>query len=259
MKTGTTIALITLFVCAFYGFAVAAEQEGSTPKEWDIRIIPYAWLMSTDGEVSAGGLTQPFEADFSDIVDNLNIALMLRFEASKGKWGFISDVIYADLEREFETPVVAVSVNPTLLIADLDVSYLLFESDHEVSQGPVWSFDLIGGIRFWDAEAELTVGPMSVSADKQWVEPVIGGRVRVQTSEKWGFGLRGDIGGGELDLDKQFTWGFVLTADYRISESISLDFGYRFMSIDIETGSGLSHLKLDTDLHGPGLALTFHF
>lgn len=237
--------------------APVAEQQA---KNYSIRITPYVWFMSTDGDVTVKGITKPFEADFSDIVDKMNIAFMLGLEATWNKFGLNLDGIYADLESETDTPLGTVTVNPTMFIAEADVTYNLFEKGEDPSKGRAWFFDVLGGIRYWNTEVEISLpNTEDVDDTRDFITGLIGGRVRVNLTPKWLLGFRADygIGSTESDLD-QTTWNLVGYLNYTINETFSLDFGYRYMNIEMESDED-NGLQMDTNLFGPVLALTISF
>ena len=78
---------------------VSAEEKPDKDREWEFRVAPYFWFVSMDGNVTAKGQKSDVDTDFSDIWDELNIAGMVTFDARKDNWGFLGDVIYADLGK----------------------------------------------------------------------------------------------------------------------------------------------------------------
>jgi hypothetical protein len=65
-----------------------------------------------DGNVTAKGQKSDVDTDFSDIWDELNIAGMVTFDARKDNWGFLGDVIYADLGKS--KSVGSIDIDPTV-------------------------------------------------------------------------------------------------------------------------------------------------
>ena len=57
--------------------------------------------MGLDGTMQlGGGPTGEFEVDFKDAFDNLETAFTVHFEASKGRWGLLADVMYLNIKGE---------------------------------------------------------------------------------------------------------------------------------------------------------------
>ena len=74
--------------------AGTSEAAAAEPDEWEFGLNVYAWVAAIKGTTSGGG---DIDIPFSDIVSNLDMALMLGGEAHKGKWSILSDFIYMDL------------------------------------------------------------------------------------------------------------------------------------------------------------------
>ncbi|MFA9420997.1 MAG: hypothetical protein ACERLB_12675, partial [Gammaproteobacteria bacterium] len=57
-------------------------QESDADNGWQFAIAPYLWGSDVSGQTQRG---QPIDVDIGDIVDNLESALMVSFEARKNK------------------------------------------------------------------------------------------------------------------------------------------------------------------------------
>ena len=66
-------------------------------------MAPYAWFVSLEGDVTVKGRKSEIDMDFSDIWDEMNIGVMIAFEAGNGRWGILSNVIYANLGQDTTT------------------------------------------------------------------------------------------------------------------------------------------------------------
>ena len=117
------------------------------------------------------------------------------------------------------------------------------------------SLDLIGGIRYYDLEAEITVvgAPPRVDKSQDWVDAMLGARYICNFTDKWSFMARGDIGFGGSDL----TWNLAGLFEYQPWKHVSLLAGYRYMDIDYEDGSGADLFKYDVSMYGPLLGVNF--
>ncbi len=89
------------------------------------------------------------------------------------------------------------------------------------------------------------------------VDPLLGARVRRALNDRWQAHLRGDIGGFGVGSD--FTWNLEVDASVRVTERLSLIFGYRVLNIDYDEGVGLQRFLFDAGISGPrfGMALSF--
>ena len=120
------------------GNVSAADQSD----DWEIRLTPYLWGMAVDG-TSEIGLLPPADIDagFDDILSNLNMALSLHTEFAKGRWTFVIDPTYVDLQIDGAVssaiPQADVDLEITILLVELWSSYKV--ADH---------WELLGGLRW---------------------------------------------------------------------------------------------------------------
>lgn len=111
---------------------------------WTFDATLYGWLTGLDGDIGIGGFDVGFDESFLDIVDDLNFAAMLRFEARNGRWGAIVDGFYVDLGVSGNPPgplYDSAGVEMSQFIGELAVAYRVYE-------GPSGFVDLYGGFRY---------------------------------------------------------------------------------------------------------------
>jgi len=175
----------TIFFVA--GNVTAADRSD----EWEIRLTPYLWAMAVDGTSQIGVLPPAdIDASFGDILDNLNMALSLHTEFAKGRWTFVIDPTYVDLQIDS-------AISSTIPQADvgLEITIWLVElwSSYEVTD----HWELLGGLR-WQSQsigADGTVFNMPLDvevADEDWTDFFVGVRASYELSEKWLFTARVD-------------------------------------------------------------------
>jgi hypothetical protein len=117
-----------------------------------------------------------------------------------------------------------------------------------------WYFDALAGARYVRIDVDVDAGLLpTFSRDKDWVDPFIGGRFRLDLSEKWAVSLRGDIGG--FDVGSELSWNATALLGYRLSERTTAAFGYRHLDIDYEDGD----FMFDAQFSGPYFGLSFRF
>jgi len=117
------------------------------------------------------------------------------------------------------------------------------------------ALDLIFGGRFYGLETEIDIvgAPLRIDKDKDWADAMLGARYIWTITDKWDFIARGDIGFGGSDLALNLAGLF----NYQPLKHVSLLFGYRYMDIDYEDGSGADLFKYDMTMHGPLLGVNF--
>lgn len=77
--------------------------------------------------------------------------------------------------------------------------------------------------------------PTSFSANKDWVDPIIGVRAQWNINDKWFLAGKSDIGGFGVGSD--LTWTMQGTVGYNFTEKVSAELGYRYMDTDYEDGA----------------------
>ena len=131
------------------------ETPASPASPWEFRIQPYGWLTGLDGTSGVGPLTADIDASFSDILEQLEMAAALQFEARNGRWGLIADGFYSKLGPSGSPPgplYSEVDLELKQFIGELSIAYRIYET-------PTAFVDLYAGMRYnnlsLDVEAEL--------------------------------------------------------------------------------------------------------
>ena len=97
---------------AILGGAHARADDTPATAPWQLSVTPYLWATALKGDVRVGRTKRQVDASFNDILDNLNGALMLSLELRKGRFGLLSDTVYADLEDNAATAEVGSRSTP---------------------------------------------------------------------------------------------------------------------------------------------------
>lgn len=236
------------------GFAGAQPASPASPAsdDWEFLLTPYLWASGLSGTVGIAGRDADFEVSAKDLIQSLDFGFMGNFEARRGRWSLGTDLVYTDLGKDvtFETS----SEIPGAQNPRLDMSMTIIEAD--VGYQFAKSLDVLAGIRGVKASSSLGVDAGTLAeADGSFVDPIVGLRFRRNLSEKFWVSLRGDAGGFGVGSD--FSWFLNGVGGYRVSQLISLDFGYRVWDFDVESDSDLK--RLDAALAGVAFGLTFHF
>jgi hypothetical protein len=231
-ETSRILASLLVVACIFTatGRALAAdpamraappviEVPDTPPPAWTFRFVPYGWLISLNGSQTVRGRSVKVDASFADIVENSDslVALMGTVEARNGPLAFYGDLVWSKIgvsessvrTRTFapgitRTVGTALDVEAEMAIAEVGVAY-------EVARlGPL-AFDILGGARYWYQEVDLSlerartldmgdlelVGLRAVarSGSVDWLDQVIGARMRYAVAPGHELFLRGDVGG----------------------------------------------------------------
>jgi hypothetical protein len=86
-----------------------------------------------------------------------------------------------------------------------------------------------------------------------FVDPVIAARWRQAVAPRWSTLVYADTGGFGVGSDA--TWQVLALANYQARNNLFLSMGYRHLSVDYREHGR----RLDVDLSGPMLGLTFLF
>ncbi len=248
---------------ALFIFSVPAMADEI--EEWKFSISPYLWMPHIDGEIIVKNHEAKFDMDFNDIFNLVNYGLMLRGEAWHGKYGLMADVMYLNLSKEvnMEHPYVNVEakISGKAVFSDFTLGYQL--KDFPQMSGV--SFEALAGFRYVYLQAKLnyegTAGPTVYDGKWQdreyWFDPILGGRVKINLTDKLLVAVRADVGGFNVGSD--MSWHILSEIDYRIWENASLNIGYRLLDIDYKSGNDRDEFQLDTRLSGPTVSMTFFF
>src|SRR5262245_40922842 len=84
---------------AFTGTALADSSPVTAfDDRWHFFVAPYLWASGMDGTVGVNGvIAVPVKLSFGDALENLDFAVLGRFEARKNRFGFGVDTVYMNL------------------------------------------------------------------------------------------------------------------------------------------------------------------
>jgi outer membrane protein OmpA-like peptidoglycan-associated protein len=252
----------------------APEQAKVDP--WQFNITPYLWAVALKGDLGVGRIDADVDASFDDILDNLNGALMLEAELRKGRFGVISDTIYANLEDNAATGEDRLKVDATanMLIQSLAATYRVgtWQLADLGAAGPLAvTLDPYAGARYTYVDTELK-GKLDlpdfginarrqVEGDEHWVDPIVGVRTAWTLGERWNLVVAGDVGG--ISTSDQYSAEAFGLVGYRFGlfgeNNATALAGYRVLKQKYENGDGRSRFDWDMTIHGPimGLKITF--
>lgn len=252
---------------------------------WTYRVTPYGWLTALEGTQTVRGRSVKVDASFIDIVEKSDtlVALMGNVEARNGLFALYSDVVWSKIGVErgkVRTRTPAPGVTGTLgtsLNLDIEMAIVEVGAAYEVARSGSLAFDILGGARYWYQEADLSfditgvvdIGDLQIgggrafarSGSVEWLDPVIGARVRYTVAPGHELFLRGDIGGFGVGSD--FSWQAVGGYSFEFGTYQGITFagviGYRALSVDYAEGEGRRRYEFDMLQHGPILGISARF
>lgn len=236
------------FAAAALLTATAAHAE-----EWKHEFAPYLWATGMDGTAGVANVDASVDVGFSDILDNLEMAFLGSYRATKGPLSLTLDVVYMGLGETVKGP-------GGLVTADIDMDQTAVEG----TAGWALTEQLVafGGLRYVDLSVEVQArGPSgdlrSARGSESWVDPIVGAHYTISFDDRWSLILRGDIGGFGVGSD--FAWQAMATVRWQATERLGVLGAYRIVDLDYEDGSGTGRFKYDMAISGPVLGIAFTF
>ena len=224
---------------------------------WHFVVAPYGWFAGVSGTV--GPFEAPVEASFSDILKNVDIGALVRFEARRNRFGTSVDLIYLNLGAD--VPAEAPILGQLDLRADMEslIGEGVFFYRVATGQDNAAFLDLLGGVRVIDTSTTLKAtappgGTLTSEPDLGWVDGLVGGRVRVPLgSPRVGLTGRGDVAG----LGSKITWNLAGGLYFELRRHWALGAGYRHMDIDYDKGQGLDRKMFKLAYDGPDFWIAY--
>lgn len=253
MKSRSRLALFAVAVVILVAPQAAAQ---SSSNEWQFAIAPYLWAAGMDGSMTIGGHEAgDGSVDFDNIIDSLDFAFMGHFDMRNEHWVISSDLLFMDLggSRDYTEG------DDTEGTVSTGFDTTLFELVGGYRVSP--AVTLLAGARLVDMGMSIrwdgTLEDRHLDASKSFVDPLVGVHVFAPLSEKWWFGLRGDVGG--FGVGSELTWQAYADIGFRVSHVVSILAGYHFLDIDFKSGTDVVTVDLDVLVSGPQLAVAFSF
>ncbi len=221
-------------------------------ENWEFSTSLNLWGPTIKSETPTG---EEVEITLSDIIKNLDMALMGSVGVSKEKWLFYTDVLHLSLEDNSNStlvdapPVLNLSLTNTKMkswIVSPKVGYNVLHSDR-------FSLYLLAGARYHWVEntlklkAKTPLGTESsnvVSTVEGW-DGIVGVQGKVFLKERWYLPFYGDVGSGDSDL----TWSLFGGVGYKFSKA-NLIVGYRHLRFNFDEGASLDHLYITGPIVG---------
>ncbi len=247
MKPRLFSALLTVVVTLLVVPHASAQSGGSG---WQFAVAPYLWAAGMDGTMTIAFVEQDLDVPFSDIISNLDFALMGHFDMRNERWVLSSDLVFVDLGQ-------SENLNGGTVTAGVDLTLLEAAGGYRVSS----AVTLLAGARWVDMGASLgyagEIFDDDADAGKSWIDPLVGVHVLTPLSERWWLGLRGDVGG--FGVGSQLTWQAYADVGFKASDLVSIILGYHALDMDYEEGDGLNFIGLDLMVSGPQIGVVFTF
>ena len=245
------IGTLILALVSIPMLTVAAETN-TNMDDWKFEAQVYLWGADIGGQTVAG---DDLDISFSDLMDNLDMAFMGTLVASKGKWVFLGDYIYLDVE-DSDTSTANIIGRPerTKVDIELKANIATLQAGHAVLETESTRINMMLGARYLKLEADLEfeIGALKTKpsdSDDVW-DAIVGIGGQTTLSPKWYLTYYGDIGTGQSDL----TWQTSASIAYRFNK-FDVAVGYRYLDYEFD-GKGIID---DLNISGPYAGIRYQF
>jgi hypothetical protein len=267
--------------------------------QWSVQATSYGWLPFLNGDITVRGRTASIDIDPFQVLGHLTDrgghipAWMSYIEARKGPISFYNDIFYATLGlsgSDVRTPRGRVDIGASLgleyeqAVVEAGAAYEIVrwvsDGGSLKDQGAfarTTAIDVFAGARYWHQQmnlqlalsAALDTGGLVISGNRaiarsgnvDWVDPLVGLRLRHQLAPGQEIVVRGDVGG--FDAGSKFSWQAIAAYSYEIAVRDGITYtsniGYRALDVDYEKGEGRRRYEYNVLQHGPILGLTVGF
>ena len=236
----------------------ARAEEPGVDDGWQFAAGLYLWGVSIDGKTQSD---IEVGVDFDDVLDNLKMAYMSAFEARKGKWSLLADVIYLNLEGENNSNV---TIPPTRIVvstnADMDLKawVIQFAGGYNLLTKGGSKLDLVAGVRYLDLQMDLALSSQAIqaryrtlSASNNVWDGFVGVKGNIGLSKRWYLPYYLDIGTGESDN----TWQAIGGIGFRAAKWVDVTLVYRHLAWDFDSDQVIGDLSVS----GPIIGAIFRF
>lgn len=245
-------ALPFVVAALLIGTVTGAHAQSNTG--WTVTVVPYLMGASMGGQVAVAGQELDVDVSASDIFSNLQFGAMGAIVARKGNWGVGGDALWMALGANGTAP------GPLGITGSADMSQGGFSFYGLRRLGASADLFFGGRVNYLSAGLRFNAPLQARSADdsKTWFDPIVGVQLRTpDAGKRWHAQVYAEIGGFGVGSD--VTWQVFPTIGVRLTERASLEFGYRWLDIDYETGEDLTRFKYDVLSQGPVLGFGFRF
>ena len=273
----------------------ATPAAAADPDAWRFRFAAYGWALNVAGSLTARGQRTDVSESFIQIIQKSDSLLgyMGYAEANKGRVGFYLDTVWAKLgfgssSTSLRNPIAGLQVSTSSNTA-VTYSFAIIEAGglYEIarwpgSMGSFTALDGLLGFRYWNSNVDVNFDfngtvdftrlsdvlgrnlefsrsfAVARSGSLDWIDPVVGLRLRHQFTPSQEIWVRGDVGG--FGFQSNFEWQAVGVYSYAwqfTGYQLAALIGYRALGVNY-TNTGNNN-SIDLVLHGPIIGVSFRF
>ena len=255
-----TLAMLALLTGAAPAAAQSTDAADSGDR-WLVRIAPYLWATSLDGNATVAGIKSDVDVPFSDILKDLSLAGMLLVDVQKDRLGVAVNGVFARVSPDNDVNGIRIKATSDTVQLGVAPYYRVVDWAYRTSSSGKPLRLIVepeAGFRFTYLRAELDVrnGGPTVDESESWVEPLIGSRFGLDLSDRWNLTAEANVGGFGVSSD--LAWNAQAFLGYRTSlfgVPTTLAAGYRALHQDYDH----NNFKWDVTMYGPVLGAVLRF
>jgi len=222
------------------------EVLGSKGTDWKLEFAPYVWIANISASCRTMGIKSGIHINAPDVVRDVKFSGMAMLEFSRGRYSIFLDGLYLYAIDPIHTFFghIEEKISDGYLMAAVGLRW----------DKPVAVRAFVGA-QFNTARTTIEVEGFTFSAfhQKEWIDPIVGLRIRFPINRRWSFDALGDVGGYEWPQNT--TWQITGLFKYIIHKHAYFSAGYRVMAIDHTSGP----FMLNTFNYGPLIGLGIKF
>ncbi len=230
------VPVLLLLTLLFWSGPVRSQTyyPGGDPKKWNVSLTPFLWMPWVSGSITAGQLSQEFEAPAIDLIKNIKLAFMVTAEVSKGKFFASPSYIYTKLGSE-TVHMTDKDGNPAVTsVPELKMNIVQFIVGGKLPAGQKFIFKPNAGFRYNYIATSVSIQrPSDTSSYKESIEfwdPVVGIMINYNPLPRFPLTLNTNIGG--FGAGSRLSWLASLTGGYTISPVFDLLGGFMAYGFD---------------------------
>lgn len=271
---GLRVVLLVSLLIAAASAAQDATPGSAAPEPaddgWKLSVTIPLWVSSQDTHLEARGVELDSSISFGDILADLQGGLLLATEARKDKLSLGASLIWLRIGDDESVQVGGGALPLPPVDAEVQIDTVIFEAvaGWKVLDEPLTSrpnearritFDVRGGVRYWflGTEIDASFAPppplpgfdREFDGDARFADLILGGRVRVDLSDRLALVFAGDYGG--FHISSKSTWDWNTQLVWELGEHWRMFGGYRMLDVERD--------HAEVQLKGPLLGATREF
>lgn len=258
---------VALLSIAWNGPVTALEQaRPSNPApEWALLVSPYAWGASLKGKGSLAGISTSIDVPFSDILDELDLAVMGNAEVTNGRFGFYLDGQYVETSQSKHLLAHRISLGVATTRLSAGAFFKLYETElggtTVFGRPRTLSFEPTAGVRWTRLSGHVGLAGLGFGKASGWYDPFVGLRINADLTDRWNLLAEADAGGTGTS---QYSFHAQAYLGYRtllLGRETTLRAGYRaiYQNYTADDFTGRNRFRWDVTQHGPAVGLTMRF